>query len=119
MCDDGIVHEGKEECDDANDDGLDVCVLATCDEGDKSGNGSYGDGSKCVRCTWSAHLIFASSEWFTGDLGGLDGADEERQARTTPLSEHVRAWLSDSDESPLAVGRPLSDQTETYGNCTL
>lgn len=47
----------------------------------------------------SARLVFITSERFTGDLGGMRGADERCQdsADAAGLSGTYKAWLSDSE----------------------
>jgi hypothetical protein len=44
--------------------------------------------------------VFATSTSYTGDLGGLTGADEKcnERAQAAGLSGYYRAWLSDSTE---------------------
>jgi len=120
FCGDEFIQTGKEACDNGNKNGngsyagcTDLCQLGPhC--GDKIHQPDHEecdaldpeleDGSKCVGCTWNAHLIFASSERFTGDLGGLDGADEKcqalAQAAQLPFPSTFRAWLSDDGKSP-------------------
>jgi hypothetical protein len=48
--------------------------------------------------------VFVSSLLYSGDLGGLDGADEKcralADAADLPDPEGFRAWLSDGSESP-------------------
>jgi hypothetical protein len=68
------------------------------------------DGSKCVECKWNANLVFVSSERFSGDLGGLEGADATCQALAEaaqlPSPSSFRAWLSDSQSSPQSRFNP-------------
>lgn len=52
--------------------------------------------------TTQSKLVFISSLIFTGDLGGLDGADSICQVRANRggLAGEFRAWLSDTTGSP-------------------
>lgn len=119
-CGDSKTLLGKEACDegDANGDGAyggctDLCQLGPhC--GDKIHQPDHeecdpldpelADGSKCIACTWNANLIFVSSATFSGDLGGLDGADQECQALAgaakLPGAGAFKAWLSAGATSP-------------------
>lgn len=58
------------------------------------------DPAFCFKCQWSAKVVFVSSVTFTGDIGGLSGADAECQslagaAGLTKNGQVFRAWLSD------------------------
>lgn len=66
-----------------------VCVGGEC-----QAEGGCGSGGEC--------LVFATSTKYTGNLGGLSGADQQCQARAQAagLPGAYRAWLSDSTGSP-------------------
>jgi len=128
FCGDGETLLGKEACDDGDHNGdgsyggcTDLCQLGPhCgdkvhqldDEECDALDPELADGSKCVSCTWNANLLFVSSETYTGDLGGLAGADATCQALADgaklPSTGRFRAWLSDGENSPLTrFGPPL------------
>lgn len=77
-CGDGVLADG-EECDDMNQDA--------------------GDG--CADCVKEFRRVFVTSKVFTGDLGGLAGADQKCQdaANAATLPGIYKAWLSVSGES--------------------
>lgn len=78
-CGDGNVEDG-EECDDAN--------------------RVAGDG--CDNCVKEFRRVFVTSKVFTGNLGGLTGADQKCQdaADAAALPGLYKAWLSVAGESP-------------------
>jgi cysteine-rich repeat protein len=80
-CGDGFIHEGEEECDDGN---------------DEDGDGCSG------QCEVEWRAVFVTSESYTGDLGGLEGADAKCQARAEEagLVGVYKAWLSVPGEGP-------------------
>ncbi|SFF45954.1 Myxococcus cysteine-rich repeat-containing protein, partial [Nannocystis exedens] len=87
------------------------CTFAACNDGVinsaagescEDGNLAEGDGcsSKC-----KAHkVVFATSQGFDGNLGGLVGADMKCQvaAQAAGLPGTYRAWLSDDTGSPVS-----------------
>ncbi len=78
VCGDGILWQGMEECDDGNE------MLA--------------DG--CSNCKLpSQNYIFVSSMTYTGNLGGLAGADQKcnELAQNADLPGTFIAWLSDQN----------------------
>lgn len=124
-CGDGHVFEGFEECDlgDLNlgyyggctkectlashcGDGVVDPLFEECDLADLNGAGvGMGDEPPCESgCNWQARLVFISSLSYSGDLGGVAGADEKcralADAADLPDPESFRAWLSDGSESP-------------------
>ena len=81
-CGDGFKNEGSgEECDD--------------------GNTAAGDGCSDT-CAKEKRVVFVSSVLYTGNLGGLAGADAKCQqlANAAGLAGTFKAWLSDSQNSP-------------------
>ncbi len=75
------------------------------------GDGHVDDGEECddgplaPGCSSACRLyrqVFVTSQVFTGDLGGLDGADAKCQAaaQAVDLTGTYRAWLSSADASP-------------------
>ncbi len=125
VCGDGKVWEGVEACDLAGDNGEDFggcgvdCTLnprcgdgvldpsEQCDAGALNGTGESPDATLAcsIGCRWDARLSFLSSALFTGDLGGLDGADLKCRnlAKAAGLAgwSTYRAWLSDGTSGPL------------------
>ncbi|MCA9651783.1 MAG: DUF1554 domain-containing protein [Myxococcales bacterium] len=112
-CGDGFVFGGVEDCDDANTDDTDDCVqgcvsascgdgfvwagMEVCDDGDMiDNNGCNND------CDLPFRYIFVSSQLYTGNLGGLAGADAECQTLATNagLPGVYMAWLSTAAASP-------------------
>lgn len=120
-CGDGFVDAG-EECDDGdlnNDGGYGGCALdctlqphcgdgkhqpefgEPCDPSDKD----LVEASVCSDvCTWSGVIAFVSSKTYTGNLGGIDGADEicvtlaDAAGLINPGG--YRAWLSVGTNAP-------------------
>lgn len=82
-CGDGKVHP-PEECDDGN---------------MKDDDGCSSD------CRKEFRYVFVTSDTFSGDLGGHQGADDKCQtaASSAGLSGTYRAWLSTSTQDPLDV----------------
>lgn len=153
-CGDGLVHEGVEECDEGEDNGDDhngcspACTSngfcgdgivqipdELCDEGAANGDGmSSGGKASCgIGCVWDARVVFATSILLSGNLGGLDTADEICQARAAagdlPRHETYKAWLSAGAESPitrftllpakayvLRTGDPVADSLTDLAN---
>ena len=82
ICGDGVENEAAgEACDDANDVEDDDCNQA---------------------CEAMPKVVFVTGEAFTGDLGGLPGADAKCQAAAgaAGLPGTYMAWLSDDTGSP-------------------
>jgi hypothetical protein len=129
LCGNGVA-DGTELCDGADggvetcvtqgyDSGSLACMPGVCDTYDFSGCGTCGngipDGSEdcddanmidddaCPNnCQFPQRIVFVSSVMFTGDMGGLLGADAECQALAgaAGLGGTYMAWLSDDMESP-------------------
>jgi len=102
ICGDGVV-EDPEECDDDNEVDDDACsnecVAATCEDGvPNQGELGVDCGGPCEVCEAT---LFYSSMSYTGDLGGLEGADQACQGLATAagLSGTYMAWMSDSTTS--------------------
>ena len=125
-CGDGLLWDGVEQCDlgpaNAKDyggctpscewaarcgDGNTDLGYEECDLGDLNGSGKEVDGNAAcsATCRWQGRIVFLSSATYTGDLGGLSGADLKCQALATSAglaNPHTfRAWLSDGFHSPL------------------
>jgi hypothetical protein len=73
-----------------------TCSAGMC--GFKCHPGYYHSGSNCAAVATNGNLVFASSMQFTGNLGGLAGADAKCQSLATAagLPGTYKAWLSDS-----------------------
>lgn len=81
ICGDGVLHEGREQCDD--------------------GNAVAGD--RCSpMCNLLAVTVFVTSVRYSGDLGGLAGADAKCQALAdkSGLQGIFKAWLSVGGPGP-------------------
>lgn len=79
---------------------------AVCGDGHLDAGEECDDGPLVAGCSSSCRLyrhVFVTSQVFTGDLGGLDGADAKCQAaaQAGDLSGTYRAWLSSLTESAL------------------
>lgn len=111
-CGDFEVHSGVEECDDANDDDTDdcltTCVLAGCGDGmlhvavEECDDGNIDDADECRNdCTkpHAAYRIFVGSLAFTGNMGGIAGADAKcnGMALIGGLTGTYHAWLGAKD----------------------
>ena len=115
VCGDGVV-QGYEQCDDTNDDDTDKCT-SLCQEarcGDAfveagvedcdDGNGDDLDSCDGA-CNFAKKYIFATSMQYSGDLGGMPGADMKCTSHAVnsgllPKQAIYLAWLSDSMTSP-------------------
>lgn len=117
-CGDGDLWVGVEACDDGSNLGEYAgcnpdCTLANfcgdgvphpnelCDAGDANGTGGSDGLAPCsLTCDLEARLVFISSVAYTGDLGGLSGADLRCQnlakAAGNPRWQRFHAWLSDA-----------------------
>lgn len=88
-CGDQIVDAPDELCDEGESGGLDDEANIPC-----SGN-----------CTWVGRAVFVTRAKFSGDLGGIVGADgkcrDAAKAAGRPDFAGYRAWLSDGASSPL------------------
>lgn len=136
-CGNGTI-EPCEECDLGADNGLDKyngCTSAckrmahcgdknldapdeVCDAGE-SGGPVDGTDVKCSGlCKWVGRAVFVTRAQFTGDLGGLAGADLKcRNAAAAAGLDNpgdYRAWLSNSDDSPLTTFTTQSDENAPY-----
>ncbi len=94
-CGDGIVQpEGGEECDPQG----------------------PGDTSNCAgMCSFAPRIVFLTSESFTGNMGGLAGADKrcnQLAAQSLDLDGSFRAWL-------LVDGQSLLDRFPEFGDAKL
>ncbi|MCA9650965.1 MAG: hypothetical protein KC501_13700 [Myxococcales bacterium] len=98
ICGDGI-QQGDELCDGLDMGGQDCASLGLL-------GGTLGCTPGCFYdtsgCDITNRIIFASSTMFTGDMGGLAGADAECQAlaNAAGLPGIYMAWLSTATESP-------------------
>ncbi len=101
-----------EECDDSNNVNSDMCVnckLAYCGDQEvyqgvedcDDGNDAINDGCE-PDCHKSVKIVFVSSVAYTGDLGGLAGADDKcnKLAMAAMLPGPYMAWLSDGAMGP-------------------
>ena len=80
--------------------GAGACGDGHVDDGEECDDGQLADG--CSSSCKAYRTVFVTSQVFTGDLGGLAGADAKCQAAATAadLPGTYRAWLSSSTESP-------------------
>ncbi|MBZ5714495.1 hypothetical protein [Nannocystis pusilla] len=126
LCGDGLVWAGVEACDfglgnaDAYGgcrpddcqfaarcgDGILDIEFETCDLGDLNGTGASPDGmAPCSpTCRFHGRPVFVTSQAYSGDLGGLSGADLKCQARAAGVGlahpHTYRAWLADGFDGP-------------------
>ena len=114
-CGDGLVESLAEECDDGDQDDEDACrnncEAARCGDGvvqvgvEACDDGNEADGDACRSDCLEHRVAFVTSATFTGDLGGLNGADLKCQAaaETAKLdnADRFKAWLSDTMEGPV------------------
>jgi cysteine-rich repeat protein len=81
------IRNGPEECDDGN----------------------LFDDDDCANECLAPRLVFATAATYTGDLGGLDGADAKcaaaAQVLDLPPDVQWAAWLSDARSDPATGGR--------------
>lgn len=113
-CGDGIVHAGVEECDDDNSDDSDdctsACEFAVCGDGfvragvEECDDGNLDDTDDCSAECERPRVAFITSLDFTGNLGGLAGADARCVAAATAAGlagpDSFRAWLATATDSP-------------------
>ena len=114
-CGDGHTQTGVEACDDGEDnDEYGFCDDKCEGPGPRCGDGEVNgpeecddanmtDDDACSNDCIAPRLVFVTSSTFAGNLGGLDGADDECTAAATGLAKpgtEWRAWLSDDTGSP-------------------
>jgi len=101
-----------EQCDDGNAVGEDgcsadciweVCGNSIIDPGEECDDGNDNDSDMCnSSCTIVYKTVFVTSQVYSGNLGGLAGADAKcsqlAEAAGLPGEEYI-AWLSDSETS--------------------
>jgi cysteine-rich repeat protein len=118
-----------EECDDGNDVNEDECVMmckdAKCGDGyvlngvEECDDGNKTEGDECTNaCTLPpVRVVFLTSMAYTGNLGGLAGADVKcnERAAAVQLKGSFKAWLSDSTNNPA----DRFDNTNFTGNYKL
>ena len=65
------------------------------------GDGICAEGEVYCPSDCSSNRVFVASQWFTGDLGGLEGADNicQTTADNAELGGVWRAWISNSSEN--------------------
>lgn len=109
-CGNGIL-EPMEECDDSNTENGDGCnsdcLVERCgngivDIGEECDDGNTVESDGCNSfCEINGKTVFLSSYTYSGDLGGLEGADEKCNdlASAVGLPGTYMAWLSDSTVS--------------------
>jgi len=112
-CGDGQVRVGVEDCDDANSENTDACLntckAASCGDGFVQADTEACDDKNAVNddaCSDACERprrIFVTSASYTGNLGGLAGADMKCQglADGVNLGGTFLAWLSDDTGSPM------------------
>ncbi len=107
-CGNDKVDDG-EECDDGNTQSGDGCSADCTLEAAECGNGIIEDGEECdddnnenydgcdSECMGES-IAFITSQTYSGDLGGLSGADKKCQGLADNAGLHgtYKAWLSDS-----------------------
>jgi cysteine-rich repeat protein len=106
------IKQANEECDDGNMVDNDMCTNACkspkCGDGIKQANEECDDGNmvnndSCSNtCKSNSKIVFVSSQMYTGNMGGLAGADMKCQtlAQAAGLPGTYMAWLSDATGSP-------------------
>jgi len=122
-CGDGHVHAGVEDCDlgPGNSNNYGGCAPGTCLWGPRCGDGQVDPGDELCdpgmaidprsqaepcgpNCRFAGRIVFLSSQLYTGDLGGVSGADLKCQTLAKafdPAHAHTyRAWISDSSSEP-------------------
>ena len=136
-CGDGFVQVGVEECDFgevANSIEYGGCLPMTCKWGARCGDGDLdvpnevcdpgdpnnqgGETADCAAdCRFLGRLVFLSSIAYTGNLGGLAGADAQCRdlaaAFDTAHADRYIAWLSDAKTSPLQRVAHGAEYTDT------
>lgn len=81
----------------------DPCGDGVLDEGEECDDDGTEDGDGCSHvCLKEFRRVFVTSQNYTGDLGGIAGADSKCQvaASNAGLPGTFRAWLSSSESSP-------------------
>lgn len=88
----------------------------SCDEGESGGIDDNANIPCTGICTWKGRAVFVTRAMFTGDLGGIPGADLKCRAAAENAGldqpDSFRAWLSDSQSSPLDTFK-LKDLQDT------
>jgi hypothetical protein len=101
----------------------------TCQLPDDGGAGVCCNGSCCAGCcdahaehgTCSSCLAFVTSTSYTGNLGGLGGADDKCQTRAEAggFKGTYQAWLSNASDSPASRFRCTAESCSTTGYTTV
>ncbi|MFZ6184743.1 DUF4215 domain-containing protein [Nannocystis pusilla] len=120
-CGDGKVWAGNEQCDDGALNGAyGYCSDDCSGPGPRCGDmirngeeecddGNLFDDDDCANECLAPRIVFATATTYTGDLGGLDGADakcaEAAQILALPQDVQWVTWLSDSRSDPATGGR--------------
>ena len=113
-CGDGLVESLEEECDDGDQDDEDACrndcEAARCGDGvvqagvEACDDGNEADGDACRSDCLLHRRVFVTGATFTGDLGGLNSADDKCRTAATAAGlanpNTFRAWLSSGSEGP-------------------
>jgi len=124
ICGDGVVGPG-EACDDGNasdnDACTNACALAGCGDGfvqpgEACDDGNKNDDDDCTNlCQLSGTLVFVTAETFSGNLGGLAGADKicQDRAEAAGLAGTWMAWLS-TDNPAMGPAQRFAKSTRPY-----
>lgn len=129
-CGDGLIEVGVEACDDGDDNNgskYNGCIPELCQLGPHCGDGVLQDAveecdnggengpeAACSEsCTWGGKLVFVTSAFYKGNLGGIGGADMKCKALAAAAglanAPAFLAWLSAGLTSP-AVRMTPSDK---------
>ena len=82
-----------------------ACGDGDLDRGEECDDANQADGDGCdMDCTKEARRVFVTSSLYSGNLGGLSGADSicQTHARQAGFAGVFLAWLSTDDSSPSA-----------------
>lgn len=121
-CGDGFVQAGVEHCDSGSENGhaYGGCLPFSCHWGEHCGDGivtplyelcdpaapqeAEGQVACGPTCRFAGRVVFLSSQAYSGDLGGVSGADLKCQALARAFDPeryyNYRAWLSDGVNAP-------------------
>ncbi|MCY1009147.1 DUF4215 domain-containing protein [Nannocystis pusilla] len=129
-CGDGILWADQEMCDDGPMNGMyGQCNSECSGPGERCGDGTRNgpeecddanqmDDDECSNTCIAPRLVFVTAAGFTGNLGGLVGADAKCKQTASnsslPTNLSWTAWLSDGTDSPSSAGRMETDYAGYY-----
>ncbi|PCC69088.1 Myxococcus cysteine-rich repeat-containing protein [Nannocystis exedens] len=109
LCDDGVLNGAYGHCSDDCSGPGPSCGDQLRNGAEECDDGNLFDDDDCSNECLAPRIVFATAATYSGDLGGLDGADakclEAAQALALPPDVEWSAWLSDATADPATSDR--------------